>query len=215
MAAGLPVLATRVGAIAELCGDAGVLVEPGDVDGIAAALEELLDPSRRRQFGDRALARIRSSYDSATQTELLVDLLDKAAGREATPDRGRMRRRTFIAVGAGVVAVGLLAPYVPLLTDSQMTKLVASHLGIDEELAAQMLERVRDEYGKASYDAHAAAFALAVRDPAAAVLPDGVRRRAIDGIVEPMLSGPAASLAYAVTGSDSGTPACAGLVPAS
>jgi glycosyltransferase involved in cell wall biosynthesis len=215
MAAGLPVLATRVGAIAELSGDAGVLVEPGDVDGIAAALEGLLDPGRRRRLGDRALTRIRADYDSATQTGLLVDLLGEAAGREVEPGKRRMRRRTFIAIGAGVVGVGLIAPYVPLLTDDQMTKLVASHLGIEEELAAKMLERVHDEYGRMSYDAHAAAFALAVRNPAAAVLPESVRRKAIDGIVEPMLSAPAASLAYAVTGSDPGAPACAGLVRAS
>jgi len=47
-AAGLPVVATAVGGVPEVAGDAALLVEPGDADAAAAAVTRLLD--------DRALA---------------------------------------------------------------------------------------------------------------------------------------------------------------
>jgi glycosyltransferase involved in cell wall biosynthesis len=55
MAAGLPVVSTRVGGIPELVasGTTGVLVEPGDTDTMARELTRLLsDPSRRRALGE-------------------------------------------------------------------------------------------------------------------------------------------------------------------
>jgi hypothetical protein len=163
-----------------------------------------------------ALERVRENYNSPVQTQRLLELLEQVAGRSAAPQGGRIRRRTFVAVGAGVAAVAVVAPYVALIPDDEFEQLVASSLGIEPELAGQLLVRARDEYGGAEYDARAAAFALAVRDPAAAVLPDGAREKAISGLVDPMLGAPAASLAYAITGSDPGSPgACAGLVRSS
>jgi len=38
MAAGVPVVASRHGALPETCGDAALLVDPGDTDALAAAL---------------------------------------------------------------------------------------------------------------------------------------------------------------------------------
>jgi glycosyltransferase involved in cell wall biosynthesis len=213
MAAGLPVVASRVGAIAEMIGDAGEAVEPGDVDELVAALRRLSDPALRGQLGVRALERIRERYDSAAQVPRLVELLREVAGRPSSARGGpRMRRRTFVALGAGTAGVALAAPYAVLLADDEFEQLVASRLGIEPELAGELLKRARAEYGDAEYDARAAAFALAVRDPAAALLPGSVRERAISGLLEPMLSEPASSLAYAITGSDPGSPACAGLV---
>ena len=60
MEAGLAVIATSVGGPAELISDGvdGVLVEPGDVDSLAAALQELAhDPGRRQRLGEAARAR--------------------------------------------------------------------------------------------------------------------------------------------------------------
>ncbi len=214
MAAGLPVVASRVGAIAELVGDAGVTVEPGNAEELEAALARLGDPELRRRLGERALARVRDRYDSAVQVPRLLEVLRGAAGR-STEDAGahRMRRRTFVALGLGTAGALLVAPYVALVPGEEFEQMVAAKLGIETALAAQLLDRARAEYGDAEYDARAAAFAFAVRDPAALVLPDGLRERAISSLLEPMLSAPAASLAYGVTGVDPGGYApCAGLV---
>jgi glycosyltransferase involved in cell wall biosynthesis len=43
MAAGVPVVATAAGAIPEVVGDGALLVEPGDGDGLASALVQVLD----------------------------------------------------------------------------------------------------------------------------------------------------------------------------
>jgi glycosyltransferase involved in cell wall biosynthesis len=48
MAAGTPVVATRVGAIPEVVGDAAELVDPDDVDGLAAGLRLVLEDDGRR-----------------------------------------------------------------------------------------------------------------------------------------------------------------------
>lgn len=55
-ATGRPVVASRVGGMPDLVGgERGLLVEPGDIAGLAAALAELLgDPSRLRRMGEAA-----------------------------------------------------------------------------------------------------------------------------------------------------------------
>jgi glycosyltransferase involved in cell wall biosynthesis len=79
LAAGLPVLATRVGAIAEMVGDAGVLVERADGAALRAGLRELTDPARRAAMAAAAPARV-AAYDSTVQTGRLVELLRAVAG---------------------------------------------------------------------------------------------------------------------------------------
>jgi glycosyltransferase involved in cell wall biosynthesis len=68
MACGRPVVAADAGGTAELVGSdgAGVLVPPGDVDALAAAVRELLeDPERCRRLGETARRRIESEFPLA------------------------------------------------------------------------------------------------------------------------------------------------------
>lgn len=65
MAAGLPVVATRVGGNSELVtdGSTGYLVEPDDVAAVQARLLALaLDPARRQRFGRAAQQRIATQF---------------------------------------------------------------------------------------------------------------------------------------------------------
>jgi glycosyltransferase involved in cell wall biosynthesis len=58
MACGCPVVVSRTGALPEIAGDAGVLVDPFDPSSIAAGLEQVLvDPARRAAMREKGLAR--------------------------------------------------------------------------------------------------------------------------------------------------------------
>jgi glycosyltransferase involved in cell wall biosynthesis len=58
MTLGVPVVASHRGALPELLGDAGLLVDPDDPDSIAAAIERLLDdPTLAADLEARSLAR--------------------------------------------------------------------------------------------------------------------------------------------------------------
>jgi glycosyltransferase involved in cell wall biosynthesis len=59
MACGVPVVSTRGGALAEVVGDAGALVPPGDSRALAAAIDGLLDdPARRTGLAARGRTRV-------------------------------------------------------------------------------------------------------------------------------------------------------------
>lgn len=65
MAAGLPVVATRAGAFPEIVEDGvtGLLVERGDVAGLATALDRLLgDPALRRKMGEAGRRRVQERF---------------------------------------------------------------------------------------------------------------------------------------------------------
>ncbi len=63
MASGTPLVASRAGALPEVVGDAGIMVEPGDVEELAATLRRLHDsPDERARAGEAALARVRSRF---------------------------------------------------------------------------------------------------------------------------------------------------------
>jgi glycosyltransferase involved in cell wall biosynthesis len=63
MAAGVPVVATRVGGVPELVGEAGSLVPPRDPDALAAALLALLrDPELRAELGRNGRARVEERF---------------------------------------------------------------------------------------------------------------------------------------------------------
>ncbi len=214
MAAGLPVVASRVGAIPELIGDSGFTIERGSVDELAAALVRLGDEGLRDSLGALALARVRKRYDRDVQVPRLLETISRVANEPGAAASGRrMKRRTVIAIGAGAAGLAVVSPYLVLLPDDEFEQLVGSKLGIETALAKQLLEDTRRQYGDTEYEARAAAFAFAVRDPAAALLPESVREKAVSSFVEPMFSRPAANLGYAVTGTAPPSPApCAGLV---
>ena len=63
MACGLPVISSDGGALPEVVGDAGIVVEKGKADAIANALTEIFDnPERAANLGTHARARIEQSF---------------------------------------------------------------------------------------------------------------------------------------------------------
>jgi glycosyltransferase involved in cell wall biosynthesis len=81
MAAGLPSVATAVGAVPEMVADGreAILVPPGDPGALARALALLAgSPARRREMGARARRRVEETYRieaTVEQTERLYDEL--------------------------------------------------------------------------------------------------------------------------------------------
>ncbi len=66
MSCGTPLVATRAGAIPEVVGDAAVLVEPRDADGLAGAIRSLLDdPAGAVRLGTAGRERVVAKYSWA------------------------------------------------------------------------------------------------------------------------------------------------------
>jgi glycosyltransferase involved in cell wall biosynthesis len=86
LAAGLPVVATRVGAVPELAvdGETGLLVPPGDADALVAALRTLVDDAPlRRALGRRARALAVERYDADANNRGVLDVLRAVTARPA------------------------------------------------------------------------------------------------------------------------------------
>jgi glycosyltransferase involved in cell wall biosynthesis len=84
MAAGRPVVATRVGAVADavLDGETGVLVPPGDERALADALRRLVkDPALRERMGAAARARARAEYSADAAIQALIACYDELCAR--------------------------------------------------------------------------------------------------------------------------------------
>jgi glycosyltransferase involved in cell wall biosynthesis len=63
MAAGCAIITTRAGGCPEVVGDAGLVVEPGDVQGLREALTRLIHrPSFAEELGERAARRVRDHF---------------------------------------------------------------------------------------------------------------------------------------------------------
>lgn len=80
MAFGLPVLATAVGGIPYLVadGESGLLVEPGDVDAMAQAIEALAaSPEQRMKMGAAARARVEATADARLVAAKWRDLYER------------------------------------------------------------------------------------------------------------------------------------------
>ncbi len=77
-AAGLPLVATDVGAIREIVrdGETGLLVPVDDAGALAIALQRLADePDTRRRMGEAAGQLVREQFDASTNARTLVALL--------------------------------------------------------------------------------------------------------------------------------------------
>jgi glycosyltransferase involved in cell wall biosynthesis len=89
MAAGLPVVATRVGAATEVVAEgAGRLVAPGDAVSLASALEAILTDPARARLGAAGRARVVSDYALAGVADRLVRLYREVAPRAAVREPG-------------------------------------------------------------------------------------------------------------------------------
>jgi glycosyltransferase involved in cell wall biosynthesis len=88
MAAGLPVVATRVGGVPELVveGETGLLVASADPPALAAALQRLLDdPELRAQFGAAGRARVEEHFALDSFLESHLDLYRRALAARGLP----------------------------------------------------------------------------------------------------------------------------------
>lgn len=80
MSAGLPVVSTPVGGIPEAVQDGvtGILVEPGDLNGLAGALSELLNNSQAAEsMGKAGLERHRECFSSTAMGQKCLDLYER------------------------------------------------------------------------------------------------------------------------------------------
>ncbi len=89
MAAGLPIVGTRVSAAPEIVSkDVGFLVEPNDPQGLAERIGQLLDDSElRRTFGNNGRVRALNLYDAKTHIARLGTLFEAVSEQH-------MRRET-------------------------------------------------------------------------------------------------------------------------
>ncbi|MER5458880.1 glycosyltransferase family 4 protein [Micromonospora sp. NPDC002389] len=88
--AGVPLVATAVGGLPDLVGDAAVLVPPGDVDAVDAAVGDLLDDApRRAELGRQGAVRAETwPTEAQTVAQLVALYAELRPGRAgpATPD---------------------------------------------------------------------------------------------------------------------------------
>jgi len=88
MDAGLAIVTTRGTGCAEVIGDAGILVAPGDVEGIRKKIKRLVsDVGLRQRLGEAARARVESSYSWRRVADLYEELLNGVAATNATAYR--------------------------------------------------------------------------------------------------------------------------------
>jgi len=80
MAAGIPCIATRTGAVEELIDDScGVLVNQRDPNALSEAIVALaLSPARRRELGERGRQRVNAQFNAATSGRALLALMNDA-----------------------------------------------------------------------------------------------------------------------------------------
>jgi glycosyltransferase involved in cell wall biosynthesis len=93
MAAGLPVVASAVGGVPELIGDAGVTVPPGDPDALATALARFVeDVELRREYGESARRRAEAEFDLPRFHRAYLDLYATELERAGVPTPYRSLR---------------------------------------------------------------------------------------------------------------------------
>jgi glycosyltransferase involved in cell wall biosynthesis len=84
---GLPIVATRIGAIPEIVedGESGYLVGPQNRDDLADRLTTLLgDPARCAHFGERGRQRVRERYSWGETGRRIAAHIERIAGAPST-----------------------------------------------------------------------------------------------------------------------------------
>jgi len=85
MAHGVPIIASSIGGIPEQITDGidGLLVTPGDVDGLARSISALeSDPARAVELGEAARATVRARFSPARHNAALLESYTRAVGGE-------------------------------------------------------------------------------------------------------------------------------------
>jgi len=77
MATGLTVISSDVGDARTLISDAGKTFEAGNVDQLAAIMEDMHDATERRKYGSRARLRIIENYSSAASARETIEMFRK------------------------------------------------------------------------------------------------------------------------------------------
>jgi glycosyltransferase involved in cell wall biosynthesis len=77
MACRRPVVAYRGGSVHEVLGDAGIVLQTGDLDGAVQAVDKLvLDPKLRVELGNKARNRVAECFDPAKSFERLIGVYE-------------------------------------------------------------------------------------------------------------------------------------------
>jgi hypothetical protein len=99
----------------------------------------------------------------------------------------------------------------PIALASSLTDIVAKRIGVQRDLAAELLVDSLGSRGRSARAVRLVAFAIA-SGATGRVLPRGVRRRALQSLLVPMLNNPRASNRYAAARVPKRA-ACSGLAP--
>jgi glycosyltransferase involved in cell wall biosynthesis len=92
LAIGLPTIATPVGGVPEMLGtDGGLIVPPESVEGLARALEKMLDPAVRATFAARGPA-IAEDYSIENAADRFTDLYGRLLGASPSLEGGAILR---------------------------------------------------------------------------------------------------------------------------
>ena len=78
LSTGVPVVASRLSGIPEAVrdGETGLLAEPGDAAGLAAAIEQLMDdPALAGRLSDAGRSLVEAEFDPAASAARLLDLI--------------------------------------------------------------------------------------------------------------------------------------------
>lgn len=87
MAAGKPVIATRVGAVPQVIQsrETGLLLPPGEVNGLAEAIAGLLkNPEQARQLGENGRAHVARHFSAEAMAKSYIATYQQALGRRGT-----------------------------------------------------------------------------------------------------------------------------------
>jgi glycosyltransferase involved in cell wall biosynthesis len=92
MAAGKPVIATHVGAVPTLVSSevTGLLLSPGDLDGLEAAILRLLrDPKLASRLGENGRAHVARHYSAEAMARSYIGKYERLLGRHEDVVQGR------------------------------------------------------------------------------------------------------------------------------